>query len=246
MFHVDFAHISVTAAHDFDGFRRFLDFLSKSPALECKEVAAALDERQAVLAEDWQACDGARNGEVILLAVLLHARPLLCSRMDAVYIFEAKFIDDRLQEIDALVQRIHERQVHLRAEDFERQAGEACASTDINYRYLTIKQRRIVCGERVDHVLDGDFMFLRNGSEIHFLIPLHEQLVVARELRELVFTERQPEVLRCSLHLISKHPSSPSQSSSFCFAVSWRRFCCSSQTSSTDTSAGETPLMRPA
>ena len=78
-------------------------------------------------------------------------------------------------------------------------------------------------------------------------LPGKNGLLLARELRELRLTQRQAEGLRCFLHLISKHRAAPSQS--FLFSSSWTsrsRFCCSSQTSSTETSAGETPLMRPA
>ena len=175
-------------------------------------MAAALDKRQAVLAEDGQPCDGARDGEVKLLAVFLVARPLLGPRVDAVDAFEAEFVDDGLQKVDALVQGIHERQADIRAEDLERQAREARACTDIDYRYRPIEQRRIVGRERVDHVLDGHLVFLRDGSEIHFLVPLHQKLIVARELRELRFAQRQAEVLGRPLHLISKHHRSPSQS----------------------------------
>ena len=107
-------------------------------------MAAALDKRQAVLAEDWQSCDGARDGEVKLLAVLLHACPLLCPRVDAIDAFEAELVDDSLQKVDALIQGIHERQLGIRAENLERQARKARACTDIDYRYRPIEQRGVV------------------------------------------------------------------------------------------------------
>ena len=244
---MDFAHLRLAAAHDLDGLGCFFDFLGVRSALEREKVAAALDKRQAIFAEDGQPCDGARDGEVKLLAVLLHACSLLCPRVDAGNAFEAELVDDGLQEIDALVQGIHERQLGIRAKNLERQARKAGACTDIDYRYRPVEQRRVVGRERIDHVLDRHLMRFRDGSEIHFLVPLHQQLIVARELRELRLTQRQAEGLRCFLHLISKHHRAPSQS--FSFSSSWTsrsRFCCSSQTSNTETSAGETPLMRPA
>ena len=209
---MDFAHLRLAATHDLDGLGCFFDFLGVRSALEREEVAAALDKRQAVLAEDGQPCDGARDGKVKLLAVFLVARPLLGPRVDAVDAFEAELVDDSLQKVDALIQGIHERQADIRAEDLERQAREARACTDIDYRYRSIEQHGVVGRERIDHVLDCHLVFLRDGSEIHFLIPLHQQLIVARELRELHFAQSQSKVLSCFLHLISKHHRAPSQS----------------------------------
>ncbi len=96
------------------------------------------------------------------------------------------YIADRIfQEGQALLQGIEERHVQVRPVDEQGQAGEAGAGPQIEDTSAFFEISRVITGQAVGHVLDGDAFRVGNGRQVHDFIRFHQFFIKSAELGKL-------------------------------------------------------------
>ena len=160
------------AAERLDGALRRRDLFLGVDALHRGELSADLDERQAQLRQNGELRDSARGCDVELLAVL-HGE-FLCPRMNALDALELQFVTDFGEPLDALAERVEQREVEVILQNAQRHTGKARAGADINDRFALEIDKLQDC-RAVEQVELRDGVGLCDGREVHHLILFQQQ-----------------------------------------------------------------------
>ena len=100
--------------------------------------------------------------------------------MVEMYSAQPQLFSQQVKEIDPLIEGINDGHIQLREKNLHRKAWKAGASSNIQETDGLVFDQALQNGcDRVIKMLEIDFVFFCDGSEINFLIPFHEELEIA-------------------------------------------------------------------
>ena len=110
--------------------------------------------------------------------------------VDAGHIGEVQLPAHRLQELDALVQGVQQRQADGGLQHPQGQTGKTGTGADVHYG-LPGKGLQGQQGGAVQKVESGHILRVRNGGEVHHLVGLDQQIPIPDQSRDSLHREVQ-------------------------------------------------------
>ena len=110
------------------------DLVGAVGAFHGDKSAADTQIRQAQLTERPQACHGSRHGDIVCCTALFGN--FLRARVDAAYPFKLQLFAHLAEKVNALIEAVKQRDIHLRLHDLQNKAGKACAGADIDDLFI--------------------------------------------------------------------------------------------------------------
>ena len=169
------------------------EFILHSRALPADGFPAYLHIWQQIFRQHRQRRNRPRNRHVVALAVFLPARAVLRAGVNERHVLNIQRIQHRLQEIQALLLRIHERHAQIRPCQRQRQPRKSRARADVNQRRALRNQfRNRQRHQAVDIVAVNHVRLFRHGGQIHLCVPFQQQFVVFQQLPRQIGREGNP------------------------------------------------------